>query len=109
MTITGFQISPTSIANAVTTSSLADAEAKLRKVEETLRNASKEWEAFTKGKEASAVNSGRTLSQTELTRMIVGVFKLVRGTASVLSAEHAAVTAVLQSIKSVNMSVGMKP
>jgi hypothetical protein len=103
MNITGIRISPTSIANAVTTNSLADAEAKLRKVEETLRQASKDWETFTGGKEANAVNAGRSLSQTELTKLIIGVYKLVRGTAAVLSAEHAAMTAVLQSVKSVNM------
>lgn len=103
MTMTGFNLSPTVIANAVASGSLSEAEAKLKNVEEVLQKASKEWEKFTSGENVRAFNAGRPLSSKQLTDLVVGVYHLVRGAAMVLSAEHAALTATVQALKSVNM------
>ncbi len=100
--IGGAGLSPTKIANAVAAGSVAEAEAKVRKAEEAMRKASKEWETFASGSIAKAVNSGRALTGAELTDLALGIYRLVRGTATVLSAEHAALGAVVQALQVVN-------
>jgi len=102
MTITGLRISPTTIAGAVAAGSVADAEAKLKNVEDTLHRASAEWVAFTSSADVKAINAGRTLSSDQTASLITGLFKLIRGTATVISAEHAALVSVVQALKSVN-------
>lgn len=102
MTIGGAGISPVMIGNAIAAGSVADAEAKVRKAEEVMRKASKEWDAFGSGSVVKAVNSGRTLSGAEVTELLVGIYRLVRGTASVLAAEQAALGAVVQALRVVN-------
>jgi len=81
MTIAGIGISPTGIVHAVASGSLAEAEAKLRKAEDALRHASKEWEAFGSGPAVKAVNSGRALSPKETTDLssVVQTLKAVNG------------------------------
>lgn len=102
MTIGGAGIRPTTIGNAIAAGSVADAEAKVRKAEEVMRKASKEWEAFGSGSVVRAVNSGQALSPAEMTELVVGIYRLVRGTASVLAAEQAALGAVVQALQVVN-------
>lgn len=102
MTIGGVGISPTAIGNAIAAGSVATAESKVRKAEEAMRKASKEWDAFGAGSVVKAVNSGRTLSAAEMTELLVGIYRLVRGTASVLAAEQAALAAVVQSLQVLN-------
>ena len=80
--------------------SLAEAEAKVKNVEEVIRRASKEWEAFTGGEAVQSFNSGRNLSTKELAELVGGVIKLVRGTAMVLSAEQTALKALVEAMKS---------
>ena len=103
MTLTGIGINPTTIINTVAAGSLAEAEAKLKNIDDVMRMASKEWEAFTAKPAAKAFNAGRALSTKECTELVVGVIKLVRGTVSVLVAEQAALAATLQALKTVNM------
>ena len=79
--------------------SVAVAEAKVKNAEDVMRRASKEWEAFTSGHVVTELNSGRAMTTDDLTDLIIGVVKLVRGTASVLSAEQAALAAVVQALK----------
>jgi hypothetical protein len=68
-----------------------------------LHKASSEWETFVSGSVVKAYNTGKTLSPVELATLTVGVYKLVRGTAAIILAEQAALSAVLQAVKSVNM------
>ncbi|MBS1827554.1 MAG: hypothetical protein JST93_19720 [Acidobacteria bacterium] len=79
--------------------SVAVAEAKVKNAQEVMRRASKEWEAFTSGPVVTELNSGRAMDTVDLTDLIVGVVKLVRGTASVLAAEQAALMAVVDALK----------
>lgn len=81
--------------------SVAVAEAKVKNAQDVMRRASKEWEAFTSGNTVAALNSGRSMTTDDLTDLIIGVVKLVRGTASVLAAEQAALTAVVDALKAV--------
>lgn len=102
MTIGGVGISPTKIVDTIAAGSVADAEAKVRKAEEAMRKASQEWNAFGSGSVVKAVNSGRALSAAEMTELMVGIYRLVRGTASVLAAEQAALGAVVQALRVVH-------